>query len=481
MAGLDDTGLTINRLEDVVTDLNTEASVIFQDLVPEGDTVDTSASTSLGRIIGLVSPAISDLWEGVQEVHSAFNPNSATGIALDDLVMLGGLTRFTPSPTIAYLMFRGTYLTVIPAGSVVSSASTSKSYVSSSNLTLNASDIGEVGVNLSSVSNSTLYGIVFTGDVTRTVSFTSDSDATQAEILNGLAASVASVASSYFTSSINVDTLTITSINPLHTWDITITGPITVSKIGKVVEAVCEENGPNEQLIGTINTIQTPVLGWDSATNPVEATPGNERETDDELRLRFKLSKYVRGSNIVDSLYSDLLALPGVETVKILVNDTESTDGNSIPPHAFMAVVEGGISQDIGEIIWENKPAGIATYGTTSVTVKDIQDQDKTVYFKRPTEVPIYIDLEITDTGSFPENGEELIKQALVDYFIANQAVGDDVIYSRLYTPINSVPGHYVTLLQIDDTASPAATTNISIDDISVASLEAVNINITVT
>lgn len=481
MAGLTDQGLTVNRLEDVVTDLNTQANTIFQDLVPPGDTVDTSESSTIGRIVGLNAASMADVWEAIEQVHNAFNPNAATGVALDNLVFIGGLTRFDSEPSTAYELLRGDYLTSIPSGQYISSLSTSVRFITESIIVLNNVDIAEATLSLSSVSNSTLYRVVVVSDAaTRTISYTSDSSASQSEILNGIAAAVTSVAGSLFTSSIDTGTITLSSINKLTKWTFTLTGPLSYAKIGKVVGVVAEEDGPVEQPVDTITTIQTPVLGWDSATNPSAAVVGRDRESDEDLRLRFRLSKYIRGSNISDALYSDLLALAGVEAAKVLVNDTESTDGNGIPAHGFMAVVLGGISSDIGNTVWENKPVGIITHGDVTESIVDSQGETQSVKFKRPTETPIYINLEITDTGEYPDNGDALIKEALVSYFKTNFSIGDDVIYSRLYSPINSVTGHYVTTLEVGTSPSPSGTSNISINDISVATLEAANITITV-
>src|SRR5574338_661055 len=56
--------------------------------------VDVSDNSALGRMIGVVSPAQADLWEAMQQVYNSFNPNVATGIALDNIVALSGITRF---------------------------------------------------------------------------------------------------------------------------------------------------------------------------------------------------------------------------------------------------------------------------------------------------------------------------------------------------------------------------------------------------
>ena len=162
MAGLTDSGLDIKRLVEVITDLRQEAVPIFQDLLEDpNDIVDTSEDSTIGRLIGLISPSLADLWEAVQEVYSAFDPNSATGIALDNLVALGGITRFSNTYTTAQALFTGNNGTLIPAGSVVSSGTTGQSFNVVASVALSPSLASGVVVAVTTVANNTLYTITY--------------------------------------------------------------------------------------------------------------------------------------------------------------------------------------------------------------------------------------------------------------------------------------------------------------------------------
>jgi len=41
--------------------------------------------------------------------------------------------------------------------------------------------------------------------------------------------------------------------------------------------------------------------------------------------------------------------------------------------------------------------------------------------------------------------------------------IGEDLIYSRLYTPINSIAGHYVNSLTVGTSPSPVGTSNVAV------------------
>jgi uncharacterized phage protein gp47/JayE len=86
--------------------------------------------------------------------------------------------------------------------------------------------------------------------------------------------------------------------------------------------------------------------------------------------------------------------------------------------------------------------------------------------------------LEVQTDSSFPPNGAEQLRSALFDYIKSQSTVGQNVVYSRLYTPINSIPGHEVNSLFIGDSVSPSGTSNIVINFDQVAKIEIGNIEV---
>lgn len=479
MAGVTDQGFVIKRLADILADDRALAVQLFQDLTVPGDTVDTSDSSALGRLISLAAPSEADLWEAAQEVYAAFDPNSATGIALDNLVAYAGITRKEQTFTTSSILVAGDTNTLIPVGQTVSSSTTGEQFTTAGAISLSPSNASGITVTVVTLQDSTAYTISYSNTTsTNTITYTSDGSATVAEILAGLQSVVAG-AHPTLTATVVGTTLVIDCDDIFSTVNFTTTVNLGITKVKTVGEVVAVTAGPLEQPANTIDTILTPMLGWDSVNNPLAATPGENRETDEQLRLRFRNGKFDRATNTYDAIYSALINLDNVTEVTIYENDTSVVDGNGVPAHSFLPIVSGGLSQDIGNAIWENKPTGILSYGNTSVTVTDIQGGTHTVSFSRPNPVVIYISMDITTDVNFPANGNDLIKSNLIAYFTANFGTGDDVIYSRLYTPINSVQGHQVNTLTIDTSPSPVGVSNIVIPFDSIASLSSVNIIIT--
>ena len=478
MAGVTDQGFVIKRLAEILADDRALAVQLFQDLVQPGDVVDTSDSSALGRLISLAAPSEADLWEAAQEVYAAFDPNAATGIALDNLVALAGITRKEQTFTTSSILVAGDTNTLTPVGQTVSSSTTGEQFTTTGAISLAASGASGITVSVVVLADSTAYTITYADTTTsNTITFTSDVSATVAEILAGLQSVIAG-GHPTLTSSVVGTTLVIDRNDIFSTVNFTTSVNLGINKVRTIGEVVAVNAGPIEQPANTIDTILTPMLGWDSVINPVAAIPGEDRETDEELRLRFRNAKFENATNTYDAIYSAITNLDNVTEVTIYENDTSVVDGNGVPAHSFLPIVSGGLSQDIGNAIWENKPTGILSYGNTSVNVTDIQGGTHVVSFSRPNPVVVYITMDITTDVNFPANGNDAIRSAVIAYFAANFGTGDDVIYSRLYTPINSVPGHEVNGLFIGTSPSPTGVVNIPISFSDIASISSVNITI---
>ena len=189
----------------------------------------------------------------------------------------------------------------------------------------------------------------------------------------------------------------------------------------------------------------------------------------------------MKSQNLADSLYSGLVSLPGVRHVKIYENNTATADPvYDIPSHTFKVLIHGGDDNEIARMIWLNTPITIGTAGSTTMTVKDSMDELHTIKFSRPSFTPIYITIDLTTDTQFPADGVNKIKVALVDYFEDSFIIGQDVIYSRLFTPINSVIGHQVDSLKVGTSPSPSGTTNVPIDFDKIVSLSSSNIIINI-
>lgn len=484
MAGLSRQGLEIKTLDDVLTDYKTNAASIFSDLVPAGDVVDVSPVGALGRMIGVIAPAEASLWEALQQVFDSFNPNTAIGVALDNIITLSGITRLTAQPTRAQVMLEGDQNIIIssPQGKAYSS-STQRVFSILNPVTMNLKSASGIGVYPTTISNSTDYKFSYSTDGVNfldAIYTTPSSGNTAQTIMTGLKNKVDTLFGSTFTTYQSNGRLYITRTDPFQTADFAVSVNLQVQKVRKLGIVVDDVTGVFPQEALSIDTISVPISGWDSVVNPVAATTGRLTETDEELRERFRNSKFFQSQNIVESILDALRNVSGVTDVVIYENDTGTVDANGVPAHSFLPIVLGGLPSDVAQAIWENKPTGIPSVGNTTVQVADSQGLLHSISYRQPTEVPVYVKMTISDLGTMPGDADAQVKQNLSNYSDNNQFIGDDVIYSRLYTPINSVAGFTVNSLTIGTAPNPTGMANIVIGFDQVGVISAENITVTI-
>lgn len=252
--------------------------------------------------------------------------------------------------------------------------------------------------------------------------------------------------------------------------------------------ATCNTLGEINPANNTIIQILTPVYGWHNVTNTSVAVLGDAPETDNQLHIKQQRETSNTSYSQVDALYAGITNLAGVDYVRIYQNWTLETDDKGIPAKTIAAVVDGGDTDAIANVMWLKAPM-LSNYAGNlehPVTMFDRFGLAYQITFYRPEKVPVYIDLDITitDASIYPADAYNQIKQNIIDYaaYGLNSSSGfppgSPVIYSRLYTPINEVPGFKINHLYIGTSASPTGTSDIEMDWLQVAEFTADNINI---
>lgn len=239
------------------------------------------------------------------------------------------------------------------------------------------------------------------------------------------------------------------------------------------VTGICLTKGPLEFATGAINTIRTPMYGWNGAVNTEQLTIGTYEETDEQLRERQQVSTSLTSYRQVEAIYSAVRAVEGTKFVRVFVNSSDyPEDSRGIPFKEIAVLAEGGDPDAIVDAMWYRMPVGVQGFGTTKRTRYDSQGISYSIAFSRPTEVPVYVEvsIRITNRASYPDNAPELIKSNIVKYSEYSGTSyegfppGADVITSRLYTPVNEVQGFSVDYIKTGLSAEAVKTDNISID-----------------
>jgi uncharacterized phage protein gp47/JayE len=236
---------------------------------------------------------------------------------------------------------------------------------------------------------------------------------------------------------------------------------------GGTASAACEsvETGPKLAPAATLTVIVNPVAGLTSVTNSLDAAPGADLEADSVYRRRQESELRAAGKAALAAIRESLLQLDDVDSVTVFENTSDSTDGDGLPPHSIECLVSGGDDTDIAETIFSEKAAGVATYGTDTVTVTDEQGIDHDINFSRPTDLDLYVVFNlIIDTTKWPADGAAQVKAAAVAYGDATYVTGKDVISAALGAQALTVAGVLDPQLpRIGFAPSPGASTTLTV------------------
>jgi uncharacterized phage protein gp47/JayE len=247
------------------------------------------------------------------------------------------------------------------------------------------------------------------------------------------------------------------------------------------VAAEASETGEIAAIATTITVIVTPIAGWTAVTNPLDAEPGTEIDTDTQLRVRRNQELQRAGTSPVNAIRADLLAVEDVESVTVLDNPTGLVDANGLPPHSVEAVVLGGSDQDVADALFDAASGGVTLFGSTTVQVTDQQGFVHDVSFTRPEVITVWLDIDV-DVDADYAGDDELIKAAIVAFGESTYGQGDDVILSALNVPILSITGTVdVTQILVGPASPPLSAVNLVIAPRQLADFETTRITVTST
>lgn len=240
--------------------------------------------------------------------------------------------------------------------------------------------------------------------------------------------------------------------------------------VGGTVDAIMAavETGPIELLAGQLSSIVDVVPGWETVTNAADGTTGRDIESDPAYRNRYFTELFRNALSVLDSIVAQVSGLENVISVIGEENDTDSpliVQNVTIDPHSVAIVVDGGLDVEIKDAIRFKKTGGTGTTGTT--IVPDPPNTD--INFFRVSFINIEVTVTTTAGINFPPDGVAQIKQRTLEYInggflgassddffeVDGMQISEDLQKHRLYTPINSVQGHTVTGLTLEDKSLP--------------------------
>lgn len=361
--------------------------------------------SAAGQLIAILVDGFSGLWEALQAVYSAFDPHEAEDASLDHVCALVGVERLDAVKSSVDATCCGTPTTILQVGRVATVTDTGARFASTVEATITA---------LTAWASGTAYAL-------------GDRRTNASRCYECITAGTSAGSGGPTTTAADI------TDNTAH-W----------KYIGEGTGAVdvpfeAEEAGAIGANAGDLETIATAVSGWSTVTNLEDATLGRLEESNATLRNRREAELGGAGDATAPAIRAAVLAVGENTSTPVLAcivfqNQTLTTDGNGLPGKSVEVLVDRDSDDpdaEIAEAIFNVVGAGIETYGSVSTTVTDEAGNDQTVKYSRPTEVPIYVALEITyDPDVYPEadvddNGE-LVKAAIA-LWGADYPIGKDV------------------------------------------------------
>lgn len=234
-----------------------------------------------------------------------------------------------------------------------------------------------------------------------------------------------------------------------------------------------------------LNDIVTSISGWDSVTNALDITIGRDEESDADARTRRNASLAVVGGSTDQAIKAKLLELEEITTALVVSNrtliDVDGQPGKSFQPVIFPQILDADVQEEIANIIYENAPAGIKSFGSdVTFTVTDSQGYPQNFSWSWATEIDIYVECDLTTNDKFPANGATQVQDIIVatgDDF----GVGGDIIILQLISAIfNGVPGIVDIALRVDTITPAVNTANLAIGTTEVSQFDTSRTTVTI-
>lgn len=447
MATLTSTGLLIRRYPELFNLIKTSLQGdVSSELVVTEDTV-------LGQMAQIIANEAAILEEVLQQLNSSMSRASAEGVALDRLLYNLGIQRQEAEKSSGFVNFYTNENTTVRLGTRLRNPATGDLFEVTNPVTASKETAIVVDCEVEEPDGTArYYGVTVNGVSYNYTNAPSDG---VTEVVTALANEIINDANEDYTASVfnynGVDTLRIESKtnNALEVYPETFLGftGISTERFTIRVPAEAREFGPIVAPEYSVRELVSGVGGVISLSNPLAFGTGRSRETDEELRRRASQSLSIAGSATYSALFTALRNAEGVSNLVLVENNTAATVGD-LPPHSFEAIVDVPDSdyynQVIANVIWNEKPIGISSYGTVNsnqgIDITDENGQTRTIFFSRPETQYIAIKVEYTvyDEEPLTENLTNVIKQAVFDYAQDNFTSGVDVIPRRFIGSVYS-------------------------------------------
>ena len=473
MAGkfVTDDGFTRYTLQELKSQIENRLKDSF------GNDIDLDERGAFGQLVAFFSKSIDEVWQAAQEIYTSRDPDQATGVSLDAISSLTGTSRQDATPTQVNNVFLiGTEGTTIPAGTRAAQEIPPIQdlvYSLDNDVTITASAARRARLALATPTIGTTYSLTIDSVP---YAFTASQGETKEEIIAEL---ITIIQAGDFAGTVEADEDFLLIQDTQTDFSFSVVDNLSIDEVGSGGSFTASIDGtytlPAESLIIIVDSIS----GWDRVLNPLPGNTGTEVEADTALRLR-RQQRFRSTNGTDDAIAGNIFnRVAGVTAVTVVSNRSGSEDAQGRPPHTFEATVIGGDNEEIGQVIWNSQPSGIRSFGNVmNVPVEDAKGKTHFVSFSRPSSILIFVRIyrELFAEEEYPQNGDQAIKEAIVQWALEELSVGTDVIRQRLAIPIYTVPGIGTIQIALDASDDPTHVPLYRLDNITVQGSQIANI-----
>lgn len=490
--GIVESGFNKKSLEEILDELDTTLRNVL------GPYINLLPTSVIGQLKFTYGEREANIWDVLEAVYNSQFVDSSTGVSFDNSLSFIGMQRKGATYSTVVLRIYGDKGTAIdPAFKARIPTNAQASFSTTEPVVIGDGINAEQRVLFSAEPDFGNWSLVYEGQSTSTLAYNASNTDVQTAInnLNDLSGVVVtgSMAAGFFFAFEGSDgekphSLFTVDINTLEVGGNGITIDISETVKGYLpfadANATCENLGPIEAAAGTVTEITTPQLGVSGAENLLDAVIGSNRETVAEAKIRKIGFIQKTGSATPDKIRAAVLAVDGVSKAFVVENTDDEVDTDGRPPKCFEVFAVGGNNQLIGQAIWDTKGGGIQAYGNIPINVTDAEGTNQVVAFSRPEGKDVYLIAELLinedeNVGSvYPENGDDLVKQAMLDFAANYYEIGRDVINNLWFTPINTVNGVIGIVVKQGFAAAPTSTANLPILGFEIAEFDTSRISI---
>ena len=421
--GITPVGFVAKTTTEVVSDLETSFKSVYGQSIGSNPDGSIPAASSIGQEIAIDADLAGTGWETAQAVYSSMDPNQAVTPQLQIICAITGTVQKPATYSTSQVTCYGTVGTQLAPGRVLTVVGTGSRFDSA----ISTTDPNAPNTTLAAQTTAWAASTVYAAGT-----FVTSNGMIWQCVTPGTSATPAPTGAQFST---------YTDGGGVAWVAVCATG------LGVAIQTfTAEQTGPIAATPQQLSVIATPVNGWAGAFNPAAALTGTDLESEPALRARRVEELQAQGGGPPNSIQAAILALTDVEDCRVFVNNGDTAAGGISAHGVLVEILSTLTDQQCAQAVWNAVGAGIATNGSSNAQVTDSSGVVHTVYFQRPTAIPIYVSATVYyNPAAWPGTnpGAAVVaatESAIMNFALGYFGIGLSVYSSRIVSAITDGP-----------------------------------------